>query len=694
MEIARNCDGLPLAIKAIGGLLRTKGATELQWRGVLHDPAWKMDKTHDDLNIALYLSYEDLPPQLKQCFLYLSVFPRVITEHTTIFMWMSQGFLKVPGSSEAGQKEVEDVGTDYYRDLIRRNLIEPDESFISGSLCRMHDVVCSFGQYMAKEEALLVLGASQLNSLVSSPKLRHLSISSPELESESVILPKWSSIPENQKLLRSLIISGRMSFETSYNDSSLSRFPSLRALLVYGAESDRFLESLVKLKHLRFLLLQQSDISRLPDDIDKMRFLEHIHLSCCPRFDGRIPSSILKLERLRYLAVVADTKFYVPKGLGGLTNLRALSQFPAQMDGEWCSLQELGALRRLRILEIGCLEAVPSGLLAAKAKICDKVQLRSLFLLCYKFLFELPSIYDIIQMTEDMCQQMEEVVDQLSPPPPLEYLTIWNYIGRRPPCWMCVTANASFNSLVCMEIMGLPFCTQLPDGLCRLPSLKTLFIDHALAIRRVGPEFQRQIAASSSLVRTSPFPSLQTLRFKALPQWEEWEWEEEAEAQDIIAMPSLETLCIVECKLLRLPAGLASSRRLALRHLELYGSPMMTALENFPSVVQLEVHCCRSLKIIRGFPMMQLLGIESCSALEMLEAGPVLDIVELMDPDMETLPDYLRGLEPRILQLDACHQKLRDLLLSSRSADCSSADEYNAEMDKVKLKQGGKLVVR
>lgn len=64
MEIVRNCDGLPLAIKAIGGLLRTKGATENEWRGVLHDPAWKMDKTHDDLNNALRLSYEDLPPQL------------------------------------------------------------------------------------------------------------------------------------------------------------------------------------------------------------------------------------------------------------------------------------------------------------------------------------------------------------------------------------------------------------------------------------------------------------------------------------------------------------------------------------------------------------------------------------------------------------------------------------------------------
>jgi hypothetical protein len=65
---------------------------------------------------------------LKQCFLYLSLYPKEfpIEQNTTIGMWMSQGFLKVPGTSEAGQKEVEDVGMDYFRDLTRRNLIEPN----------------------------------------------------------------------------------------------------------------------------------------------------------------------------------------------------------------------------------------------------------------------------------------------------------------------------------------------------------------------------------------------------------------------------------------------------------------------------------------------------------------------------------------------------------------------------------------
>jgi hypothetical protein len=117
-------------------------------------------------------------------------------------------------------------------------------------------------------------------------------------------------------------------------------------------------------------------------------------------------------------------------------------------------------------------------------------------------------------------------------------------------------------------------------------------------------------------------------------------------------------------------------------------------VENFPSVVLLEVSLCPSLKIIRGFSRMQMVYIESCPALEMLEAGAALGNVTLKDPKMESLPEYLRGLNPRILRVVACHQNLRELLLWPSSDGCSSAnDKYQAEMDKVKLKQGGKLVV-
>jgi len=249
---------------------------------------------------------------------------------------------------------------------------------------------------------------------------------------------------------------------------------------------------------------------------------------------------------------------------------------------------------------------------------------------------------------------------------------------------MTLDASVDFNSLRGLDMDGLPFCTQLPDGLCKLPNLEGIVINSAPAIERVGPEFQQTGGSSRSLVRSS-FPKLQILQLMDLPQWEEWEWEEEAEAT--IAMPNLHTLKIGFCNLGCLPAGLASSRRLALKELTLWDLTRITALENFPSVVELKVSQCPSLKTIRGFGKLQTVRIEFCPALEVLEAGPALHTVVLLDPGMETLPEYLRGLKPQVLRLLDCHQRLRSLLSGS---DETSAD-YMAEMEKVK--HCGKLVV-
>ncbi|TVU04011.1 hypothetical protein EJB05_50427, partial [Eragrostis curvula] len=681
MGIIRNCGGLPLAIKAIGGLLRTKRATELEWNGVLHDPAWSTNKPHlQDLNIALQLSYDDLPPALKQCFLYYSLIPKGLEIHRSaiIKMWMSEGFLPVP-SDDASMKEEYDVGVSYYTSLISRNLIQPLEISANQVFSIMHDVIRSFAQFMAKEEALVIRASGQEISthLMSSPtKFRRLSIES--AESESAVLPDWSSISESQELLRSLIICGRMKYGPSTStDSSLKiSLPSLRMLCVVGAESDRFVkESLAKLKHLRFLFLGDTNISRLPDDIYKMRFLETIRIQRCASFSGELPSSIIKLERLRSLVIGPDTNFIVPKGLGGLTNLRDLSLFPVQSDGEWCSLEELGSLSRLRELVIHGLEAVlPCGgsSAAAKVKLHDKQQLQQL-----QLFWNNPSEEE--DNSDAVLQRVEEVIDQLRPPRHLEVVNFENYLGRRGPSWLTAAGAVALNSLIGLQMKGLPFCTQLPDGLCQLPSLEFLAIDFAPSISRVGPEFAQR-RQQNLMMMASSFPRLQYLRFMGLANWEEWVWDE-AKDDIAIAMPSLQTFYIRDCsKLERLPAGLASSKRIALRELNLVDDASITAVENFPSVETLSVCDCPSLKIIRGFSRLQVADIILCPALEVLEDIPALDVMELADPAMVTLPEYLRGLKARKLVV-FCHQMLHDLLLS-RGTDNNTSSDYMAEAEK------------
>jgi hypothetical protein len=74
MEIIAKCDCLPLAVKVMGGFLQQKTAKRRDWENILND--WSVSQMPQDLNNAIYLSYEDLHPCLKPCFLHFSLLPK------------------------------------------------------------------------------------------------------------------------------------------------------------------------------------------------------------------------------------------------------------------------------------------------------------------------------------------------------------------------------------------------------------------------------------------------------------------------------------------------------------------------------------------------------------------------------------------------------------------------------------------
>ena len=131
MDILEKCDGLPLAIKVIGGLLSTRYPSELEWKAVLESPAWSVGGLPEQLDSRLYLSYEDLSPQLKQCFLYCSLFPKGTTIIQQVITAITGQPLGESRSLHDGYGGLEDIAIQYYRELINRNLIEP----IAGAPC-------------------------------------------------------------------------------------------------------------------------------------------------------------------------------------------------------------------------------------------------------------------------------------------------------------------------------------------------------------------------------------------------------------------------------------------------------------------------------------------------------------------------------------------------------------------------------
>lgn len=170
------------------------------------------------------------------------------------------------------------------------------------------------------------------------------------------------------------------------------------------------------------------------------------------------------------------------------------------------------------------------------------------------------------------------------------------------------TATVPLNNLKFLLLSGLACCTQLPNGLCHLPCLQVLKVNRAPCIKCVGTEFLRpsQPAAAS-------FPRLNKMVLKGMVEWEEVEWEEKVQA-----MSRLEKLSLQSCKLRLVPPGLASNAW-ALRKLSIQQVKQISYLEKFPSVVELTVDWCPDLERISNLPKVQKLTITRCPKLKVLK---------------------------------------------------------------------------
>ncbi|KAF7105339.1 hypothetical protein CFC21_106161 [Triticum aestivum] len=359
LKIIQKCGYLPLAIKVMGGLLRERGGLRRDWQHVLDDSKWSRTKMPDELNYAVYLSYEYMPSYLKQCFLYYSLLPksRNFTMAQVAAMWISEGFI------HGNSNDLEELGENYYKELVSRNLIEPDKSYVNIWVCSMHDVVRSFAHYMTKDEALVTQDGE--NDILASQKFLRLSIETNRSQSGEL---NWKSL-QTQQSVRTLISTIHIKINPG---DSLATFSSLRTLLMESGDMAVLVESLHQLKHLRYLTLVNYDISVIPGNIGKMKLLQFLDLRGCTRLLN-LPDSFVKLGQLRLLSLPKGCM--VPRGFSGLTNMRRLSMFQAHMDGDWCSLDELGPLSQLRFLALVQLENVSAASFAANARLSEKTHL-------------------------------------------------------------------------------------------------------------------------------------------------------------------------------------------------------------------------------------------------------------------------------------------------------------------------------
>ncbi|KAL6128171.1 hypothetical protein ACLB2K_071527 [Fragaria x ananassa] len=156
LEIVKRCNGLPLAAKTLGSLMRNKKNNIREWRDVLKSKTWELKEVQQDVFRPLLLSYHDLPLPTKQCLLYCVLFPKdhVYDKNGLVELWMSQDYLN---DNESKEKMI--VGQNYFDDLVTRSFFQDIEKVGEQNVnirCKIHDIVHDFLQYLTKNECLIL----------------------------------------------------------------------------------------------------------------------------------------------------------------------------------------------------------------------------------------------------------------------------------------------------------------------------------------------------------------------------------------------------------------------------------------------------------------------------------------------------------------------------------------------------------
>ncbi|CDP21977.1 unnamed protein product, partial [Coffea canephora] len=167
MDVAKGilgkCEGLPLAILAISGLLALKDVNRTEeWEMVRHSLGGELEGAGklDRVKKILSLSYSDLPWHLKICLLYTSIYPEdyKIGCETLVNLWIAERFVEW-----RERMSIADVAWGYLSELVSRSLIQVTKVFYEGipHKCRIHDLLREVILLQSREQNLVTVTTGQ-----------------------------------------------------------------------------------------------------------------------------------------------------------------------------------------------------------------------------------------------------------------------------------------------------------------------------------------------------------------------------------------------------------------------------------------------------------------------------------------------------------------------------------------------------
>ncbi|QHO04969.1 putative disease resistance RPP13-like protein 1 [Arachis hypogaea] len=578
-DLVKKCDGLPLAAQSLGGLLR--GNSDIKyWNHLLKSEIWELSDDKIKVVPALRISYYYLPSNLKECFVYCSLYPKdyEFSKDELILLWMAENFLQ-----PAGKKTPEEVGDEYFDELIARSFFQPHK--IHENKFVMHDLVHDLAMIFAGE---FYFRAEELENAVELDiKTRRLSHNAKGNYPISKLLGVCDRIKHTRTFL-GLNLNSQIPFNMENAPCILlSKLKYLRALSFNCFPLESLPDSIGELIHLRYLDLSWTYIMTLPDTLCNLYNLQTLKLVGCRKLKT-LPVSMKDLTNLRYLDISGTGLHEMPEGMSKLTSLQVLSKYVVgKREGN--KINELGALANLhQTIFIDKLENVVNSSEALEARMFDKDGIECLFLEWSP---------DEYENTVDS-QIERDILEKLQPHSNLKQLQIWGYRGTTFPDWL---GHCSYHNITQITLGGFfpgyfKNCCMLPS-LGQLPSLKHLEISKFERLAIVGDEFYRNY---ESCLET-PFPMLETLRFYSMSCWEEWR------SLEFNAFPRLRELIIWDCPMLRgdLPNQLPSLRSLTIQNCE----QLSCCVPRAPAITSLRIEGSNEVRIGELAPLLDILSI-------------------------------------------------------------------------------------
>nr|GLL30471.1 putative disease resistance RPP13-like protein 1 [Ipomoea trifida] len=575
-QIAQKCKGLPLAVKVMGSLLRNKD-TEEEWQTVsskLDSKFWGLDEVETHLFPHLYLSYDDLTPQMKRCFSYCAVFPKDYKIHVDelIRIWMAQGYLTTTKNGRSDHNQMEQKGREVFGNLAMRSLFQDFEKHRRDSniiiSCKMHDIVHDFAEFLTKTECYSVVWQEDK---VKIENLRHLS---------------WQKTGSPMDLASNYDVLGKLrtffAKDLSPKQLTANMFNGLKSVRVLGLHScmlPKLPKEIENLIHLRYIDLSWSKIVELPDSICSLDNLEYLNLQGCKCL-SRLPEGIGNLHELRKIDLSWSKIVELPDSICSLDNLeylnlqgcKCLSRLPEgirnlhklrKIDLSWSKVEELpdsicslDNLEYLNLQRCECLSRLPEGignlhklreidLSRTKVEelpnsICSLNNLEYLYLQGCECLSRLPEgIGNLHKLMEINLSdsKVEELPDSICYLDNLEYLNLIR-------CECLSRLPEGIGKLHNFRVIYLSFSNveELPDSICSLDKLEYLYLQGCECLSRLPEGIGnlhklREIDLSDSKVEELP--------------------------DSICSMDNLEYLNLQGCECLsRLPEGIGNLQKL------------------------------------------------------------------------------------------------------------------------------------